>query len=111
MFGPNGVHIDLFEPNRIGGRLSVIDVSGRGYEVGGSIIHPRNKYMVDFLKHLGTVSKQGLLDTDNFRFLVHFTLNGPKSELSSNKSVLFLFHCYLQTRKLHFNKIYYHNTW
>jgi predicted NAD/FAD-dependent oxidoreductase len=82
LFGPNGVHIDLFEPYRIGGRLSVIAVNGRDYEVGGSVIHPRNKYMVDFLKLLG---KSGLLDSNSFPFLVHFTLNVPKSELYNNK--------------------------
>jgi hypothetical protein len=30
-------------------------VNDRDYEVGGSIIHPQNKYMVDFLKLLGNL--------------------------------------------------------
>ena len=53
LFGPKGAHIDLYEPNKIGGRLSVVEVNGRNFESGGSIIHERNKYMVDFLKLLG----------------------------------------------------------
>lgn len=38
------------------------EINGRDYEVGGAVIHPRNKYMVDFLKLLGN-SK--LLDSDS----------------------------------------------
>jgi hypothetical protein len=64
------VHIDLFEPNKIGGRLAVTEINGRDYEVGGAVIHPRNKYMVDFLKLLGN---SRLLDSDSS--LVQFTLN------------------------------------
>lgn len=41
----------------------MIDVNGRDYEVGGSIIHPRNKYMVDFLKLFGELQ---LSDSDGF---------------------------------------------
>lgn len=55
LFGPHGAVIDLYEANKIGGRLSVIEVDGRDYEVGGSVIHPQNKYMVDFLKLLGNL--------------------------------------------------------
>jgi prenylcysteine oxidase/farnesylcysteine lyase len=62
LFGPDGVHIDLYEPNKIGGRLAVTEISGRDYEVGGAVIHPRNKYMVDFLKLLGN---SRLLDSDS----------------------------------------------
>jgi hypothetical protein len=60
----------------------MIHVNGYDYEVGGSVIHPRDKYMVNFLKLLG---KSGLFDSDSFPFLVHFNLKVPKSELSSNK--------------------------
>jgi hypothetical protein len=55
----------LYEPNKIGGRLSVINVGGRDYEVGGSIIHPQNKYMMDFLKLLGNL---GLLTVKLYVF-------------------------------------------
>lgn len=64
------MHIDLFEPNKIGGRLAVTEINGRDYEVGGAVIHPRNKYMVDFLKLLGN---SRLLDSDSS--LVQFTVN------------------------------------
>jgi len=40
--------VDLFEASDIGGRLKTTSIAGREYEVGGSIIHPRNKLMVDF---------------------------------------------------------------
>jgi protoporphyrinogen oxidase len=68
LFGPNGVDIDLYEPNKIGGRLSVINVGGRDYEVGGSIIHPKNKYMVDFLKLLGNLGLQSYMFSSIFYF-------------------------------------------
>lgn len=74
LFGPNGVHIDLFEQNKIGGRLAVTEINGRNYEVGGAVIHPRNKYMVDFLKLLGlkkrksSDSKFGLYNGREFVF-------------------------------------------
>ncbi|KAJ9598876.1 hypothetical protein L9F63_026586, partial [Diploptera punctata] len=72
LFGPKGAQIDLYEPNKIGGRLSVIEVNGRNYEAGGSIIHGRNKYMVDFLKHFGLKKREngnsrfGLYDGKDF---------------------------------------------
>ena len=34
----------------IGGRLATVKVNGRDYEIGGSIIHSTNKYMVDYLE-------------------------------------------------------------
>ena len=46
--------IDVFEASdRIGGRLDTIEIAGRIFESGGSIIHPDNKYMGDFVKLLG----------------------------------------------------------
>lgn len=47
--------IDLFEHDTIGGRLNVINVDGNYYESGGSVIHPRNKHMINFLNILGKV--------------------------------------------------------
>ncbi len=50
---PNA-RIDIFEKsNLLGGRLNVTMVFGNGYETGGSIIHPRNKYAVDLAKKFG----------------------------------------------------------
>jgi hypothetical protein len=48
----------------------VTEINGRDYDVGGAVIHPRNKYMVDFLKLLGN---SRLLDSDSL--LAHFVLN------------------------------------
>lgn len=36
----------------LGGRLATIKFGDNEYEAGGSVIHPRNKYMYDFLKLL-----------------------------------------------------------
>ena len=47
----------------IGGRLKTIDIAGRNYECGGSIIHPKNLLM----KKL--VEEMGLSPTDGMHFL------------------------------------------
>lgn len=47
------LEIDIFESNKIGGRLATVNVGGKEYEAGGSIIHSRNKYMKDFVELLG----------------------------------------------------------
>ncbi|XP_050410806.1 prenylcysteine oxidase 1 [Patella vulgata] len=52
LFG-DGVKIDLFESERVGGRLANINIDGVEYEAGGSILHPKNKYMVEFAKQFG----------------------------------------------------------
>ena len=52
LFGKDA-QLDLFEADQIGGRLAVINIDGNNYEAGGSIIHPKNKYMVDFAKQFG----------------------------------------------------------
>ena len=47
-------NIDVFEAsNRIGGRLDTVEIAGKKFESGGSIIHPKNKYMGDFVEKLG----------------------------------------------------------
>ena len=46
--------ITMFEKSSIlGGRLNVTMVFGNGYETGGSIIHPANKYAVDLAQRFG----------------------------------------------------------
>ncbi len=46
--------IEIFEKSAlIGGRVNVTMVNGNGYETGGSIIHGKNKYAVDFAKQFG----------------------------------------------------------
>ncbi|XP_014219399.1 prenylcysteine oxidase-like [Copidosoma floridanum] len=52
LFNKN-VEIDVFEAKKIGGRLANIEFGSNEYEAGGAIIHPRNKYMVDFVNQLG----------------------------------------------------------
>ena len=55
LFGSQAT-IDVFEASdRIGGRLDTVEFAGKRFESGGSIIHPDNKYMGDFVKHLGNV--------------------------------------------------------
>ena len=53
LFGAEA-NIDVFEAsNRIGGRLHTVEIAGKKFESGGSIIHPKNKYMGNFVKKLG----------------------------------------------------------
>ena len=47
------MNIDLYHHGKIGGRLATSVLRGREYEVGGSIIHPDNEYMVNFTSILG----------------------------------------------------------
>lgn len=47
------VDLDLYSSGDIGGRLANIAVAGQEYEVGASIIHPGNAYMVNFTALLG----------------------------------------------------------
>lgn len=42
-------NIHIFDEAKIGGRLATVKIAGREYEVGGSVIHPANKFMEDFL--------------------------------------------------------------
>lgn len=49
----NNVKIDLYEANKVGGRLATIKIDNNEYEAGGSVIHTNNKYMQDFVKLLG----------------------------------------------------------
>ena len=50
----NNLNIDLYEAKTIGGRLATVKIDNNEFEAGGSIIHPRNKYMQDFVQLLGT---------------------------------------------------------
>ncbi|XP_014225239.1 prenylcysteine oxidase-like isoform X1 [Trichogramma pretiosum] len=44
--------IHVFEKNVVGGRLSLVKFGNEEFEAGGAIIHPRNKYMQEFVKLL-----------------------------------------------------------
>lgn len=55
------IDIHLFEQSsQIGGRLATIELDGSDYESGGSIIHPKNLYMVQFLEKFGLKKRSGL---------------------------------------------------
>ncbi|XP_042696195.1 prenylcysteine oxidase 1 isoform X2 [Chrysemys picta bellii] len=62
------VQIDVFERGMVGGRLATINVEGKDYEAGGSIIHPLNLHMKHFVKELGLSvpeNRHGLLGIYN----------------------------------------------
>ena len=40
----------VFDNSPVGGRLRALELGGRKYESGGSIIHNTNKYMLDLLE-------------------------------------------------------------
>lgn len=48
----NGVEfeMDLYEPEEIGGRLATAFINGFEFEIGGSIIHSKNKYMNSYVE-------------------------------------------------------------
>ena len=52
----SSVSIDVFENGQIGGRLATVEVLGKEFESGGSIIHPANLYMQNFTALLGLFS-------------------------------------------------------
>lgn len=60
----NNLNIDLYEAKIIGGRLATIKIDGNEFEAGGSIIHPQNKYMRDFVELLGTLFSYFYISTD-----------------------------------------------
>jgi len=52
-----GAEITVFEKGEIGGRLATVEVEGRRYETGGSIIHSANQYMEEYLDVCGLKKK------------------------------------------------------
>lgn len=52
LFGENAA-ITLFEKDAIGGRLATVSIAGAEYEIGGTILHPRNLYMKKFVQDFG----------------------------------------------------------
>lgn len=59
----NTVDIDLYEAQTIGGRLATVKIDNKEFEAGGSIIHPKNKYMQKFVKLVGL--EHNLLGNEN----------------------------------------------
>ncbi|KAI5099527.1 prenylcysteine oxidase 1 precursor [Silurus meridionalis] len=72
-FGP-GVKIDVYESGTVGGRLATEAIDGRDYETGGSIIHPLNLHMKQFVDKLGlsiraeVPSKMGIFNGKELTF-------------------------------------------
>ncbi|XP_063957116.1 prenylcysteine oxidase 1-like [Lytechinus pictus] len=57
LFGEDAA-ITLFEKGTIGGRLATVSIAGAQYEMGGSIVHPRNLYMKQFLQDFGLKERE-----------------------------------------------------
>lgn len=53
LFGGDGANIHIYERDVVGGRLATTNINGRYFEVGGSVIHPRNKYLSQFMDLFG----------------------------------------------------------
>lgn len=69
MFGDQLPQIDVYEMDQVGGRLKVIDIEGKRYEVGGTIIHPDNQHMKDFVAELGTTNMLYIIIPCTYLFL------------------------------------------
>jgi len=73
-FDEDEPRIDIYEAQKIGGRVATVEIAGRKYEAGASILHHQNKYMYDFIKAFGlrmkdrTHSKMGLYDGQQYVF-------------------------------------------
>lgn len=52
LFGSQIDNIHVFESKVVGGRLATVKIGNEEYEAGGAVLHPRNKYMVEFAKLL-----------------------------------------------------------
>ncbi|XP_067929623.1 prenylcysteine oxidase 1-like [Watersipora subatra] len=50
---------DVYESDRVGGRLNTVTVNGKEYETGGSVIHPANQYMAEFAQMFGLKHLEG----------------------------------------------------
>ncbi|CAH1259366.1 PCYOX1L [Branchiostoma lanceolatum] len=59
LFGSD-VSIDMYEPHSVGGRLATAKIDDKEFESGGSIIHPKNHYMVKFAEELGLKHRKSL---------------------------------------------------
>ncbi|KAK7098695.1 prenylcysteine oxidase 1-like [Littorina saxatilis] len=62
LFGDK-LKVDILEADKIGGRLALINIGGQDYEAGGAIIHPKNRYMVNFTEQFGLHRKDPSKDT------------------------------------------------
>lgn len=63
-FGPV-VKIDVFESGIVGGRLATVKMGDYEYETGGSVIHPLNLHMKQFIEKIGNLSTTTAYLTDH----------------------------------------------
>lgn len=49
----DSIEIDLYNYGKIGGRIAVVEVNGKFYEAGASILHPDNLYMKNWAEEFG----------------------------------------------------------
>lgn len=53
LFGGGVKTLDIYEGAKVGGRLRTVKVNDLEYEVGGTVIHPSNQHMTEYVKILG----------------------------------------------------------
>lgn len=75
LFGKDNVQIDIYERHKVGGRTGVVELGKSNYEAGASIIHGRNRHLVDIAKEFGLDhrtnvigGKLGIYDGKSFVF-------------------------------------------
>ncbi|GAB1608082.1 prenylcysteine oxidase 1-like isoform X1 [Argonauta hians] len=72
-FGDQAI-VDVYESKNVGGRLGTLQFDGEAVETGGSTLHPKNVYILNFTRILGLDIKQlesngfGIYDGEEFRF-------------------------------------------
>uniref|UniRef100_A0A1B6CZE3 Prenylcysteine lyase domain-containing protein n=1 Tax=Clastoptera arizonana TaxID=38151 RepID=A0A1B6CZE3_9HEMI len=58
----NDFCIDIYEANKVGGRLAEVEIDGLRFDTGGCVIHDSNLYMASFLKELGLKKRKHSLN-------------------------------------------------
>ena len=74
--------VHMYEKGEIGGRLKTIDIAGRNYECGGSIIHPKNLLMKKLVEEMGLSPTDGSDHRPDSRFTL-IDANGVLFQQSS----------------------------
>ncbi|GLJ44512.1 hypothetical protein SUGI_0934390 [Cryptomeria japonica] len=64
-YSQEGMEIHVFERNSVvGGRMAMVELGGDKFEAGGSILHPKNLYTLQYTELLGLQRSSGGDDTD-----------------------------------------------
>jgi len=87
LFGDD-VTIDLYEPGeRLCGRVRVLEMMGRSYECGGSILHPKNLYAKHLAQHFDLPKREDNKHYGDIEFWnkneKQFTMNSGDSGLKT----------------------------